>query len=170
VNGLDNTLRGDTDYRDHAEFRYAIRRFLRYSEQQARACGITPQQHLLLLIVRGHPAYPAVSIGEVAERLQLRHHSASLLVERCVQRGLLKREQDAVDRRRALVALTDEGERLLACITQANRQELKALDDALFRMRGSLRRALRTSAATSGARRHGAAYPVRSYRPSADGR
>ena len=114
---------------------------------------------MLLLIVRGQPAYPAVSIGEIAERLQLRHHSASLLVERCVQRGLLKREQDAVDRRRALVALTDEGERILACITQANRQELKALDDALLRMRGPLRRALRASAATSGAGRHEASYP-----------
>jgi DNA-binding MarR family transcriptional regulator len=153
VNEPENNLLGDTDYRDHADFRYAIRRFLRYSEQQARACGITPQQHLLLLIVRGHPSYPAVSIGEIAERLQLRHHSASLLVERGVQRGLLRREKDGVDRRRALVSLTDEGARILARITQANKQELKALDDALFRLRDSLRRALRTGTATSGARR-----------------
>ena len=149
----ENTLLGDTDYRDHADFRYAIRRFLRFSEQQARACGITPQQHMLLLVVRGHPSYPAVSIGEIAERLQLRHHSASLLVERGVQRGLLRREKDAVDRRRALVSLTEEGQRVLACITQANKQELKALDNALFRLHNSLRRALRTSAPTSGARR-----------------
>ncbi len=153
MNEPENYLLGDTDYRDHADFRYAIRRFLRHSEKQARACGITPQQHMLLLIVRGHPSYPAVSIGEIAERLQLRHHSGSLLVERGVKRGLLRREKDAVDRRRALVSLTDEGERILACITQANRQELKALDDALFRLRGSLRRALRNSAVTSGARR-----------------
>jgi DNA-binding MarR family transcriptional regulator len=144
-------LLGDTDYRDHADFRYAIRRFLRYSEKQARACGITPQQHMLLLIVRGHPSYPAVSIGEIAERLQLRHHSASLLVERCVHRDLLKREKDAVDRRRALVSLTDKGERILASVTQANKQELKALDDALYRLRGSLRQALRNSTVPSGA-------------------
>ena len=82
MNEPENYLLGDTDYRDHADFRYAIRRFLRHSEKQARACGITPQQHMLLLIVRGHPSYPAVSIGEIAERLQLRHHSGSLLVER----------------------------------------------------------------------------------------
>jgi DNA-binding MarR family transcriptional regulator len=156
VNEPQNALLSDIDYRDHADFRYAIRRFLRYSEKQARACGITPQQHLLLLVVRGHPSYPAVSIGEIAERLQLRHHSASLLVERGVQRGLLTRQKDAGDRRRALVALTAEGERKLACITQANRQELKALDDALFRIRGSLRRALRSSAAAGGAQRDAA--------------
>jgi DNA-binding MarR family transcriptional regulator len=153
VSEPENTLLGDMDYRDHADFRYAIRRFLRYSEKQARACGITPQQHMLLLIVRGHPSYPAVSIGEIAERLQLRHHSASLLVERGVQRGLLRREKDAVDRRRALVSLTEEGERILACITQANKQELNALDEALFRLRDSLSRALRNNALTSGARR-----------------
>jgi DNA-binding MarR family transcriptional regulator len=108
---------------------------------------------MLLLIVRGHPSYPAVSIGEIAERLQLRHHSASLLVERGVQRGLLRREKDAVDRRRALVSLTEQGERILASITQANKQELKALDEALFRLRDSLSRALRNDALTSGARR-----------------
>src|SRR5438270_9249573 len=115
---------GDVDFREQAEFRAALRRFLRYSEQQARYFGITPQQHLLLLSVRGHSQYPNVSIGDVAEALQIRHHSASLLVDRCVRRGLLSRREDPNDRRRALVALTDEGQVVLDNITKANRRQL----------------------------------------------
>ncbi len=131
-------------YQDQADFRYAIRRFLRFSEIQARDRGITPQQHLLLLTVRGHPSYPGVSIGEIAERMQVRHHSASLLVERSVKRGLLVREVDSSDRRRALVTLTDDGQGLLDHITRANRRELGSLEDSLFRR--SLIDALRNQA------------------------
>lgn len=123
----------DRVYRDQADFRYALRRFARYSELQARNAGITPQQHLLLLMVRGHPGYPHVSIGDVAERLQVRHHSASLLVDRTVQRGLLDRKTDTDDRRRALVSLTPEGQAILDRITRANRAELGALEEKLFR-------------------------------------
>ncbi len=135
----------DSDYRAHAEFRYAIRRFLRYSEDQARALDLTPQQHLLLLTIRGHPNYPDVGISDVAERLQIRHHSASLLVDRAVQNELLTREKDPDDRRRVIVALTPKGAYYLSQITQANRKELKALEGALFTMRGSLRRALQAT-------------------------
>lgn len=135
---------GEEAYQDQADFRYAIRRFLRFSEIQARDRGITPQQHLLLLTVRGHPSYPGVSIGEIAERMQVRHHSASLLVERSVKRGLLVREVDSSDRRRALVTLTDDGQGLLDHITRANRRELGSLEDSLFRR--SLIDALRNQA------------------------
>jgi DNA-binding MarR family transcriptional regulator len=128
----------DGDYQRQAQFRYAIRRFSRFSEDQARLAGITPQQHLLLLTVRGHPAYPNVTIGDVADRLQIRHHSASLLVERSRQRGLLERHEDPADRRRVVVTLTAEGLRLLERITRANRLEMRALDDALFGVRESL--------------------------------
>lgn len=134
----------DSDYRDQADFRCALRRFLHFSEEQARAAGITPQQHLLLLVARGHPSYPEVTIGEIAEALQVRHHSASLLVDRSVKRGLLIRREDPVDRRRALVRLTDEGQRMLDTITQANRRQLGTLEGALFR--GSLRQALQAYA------------------------
>lgn len=130
----------DQDYRDQADFRYAVRRFSRFSEEQARMAGITPQQHLLLLAVRGHTSYPNVTIGEVAERLQIRQHSASLLVQRCVKRGLLKRGQDDSDRRRVPVSLSVEGQRILDQITDANRRELGRLEGALFR--DSLREAL----------------------------
>ena len=123
----------DRDYRDQADFRCALRRFLHFAEEQARMAGITPQQHLLLLIVRGHPSYPAVSIGEVADSLQIRHHASSLLVDRSVKRGLLDRREDPDDRRRALVSLTEEGQRMLDHITLANRRELGTLEGALFR-------------------------------------
>src|SRR5579871_4978384 len=81
----------DEDFQIQASFRYLIRRFVRFSEEQARAAGITPQQHMMLLTIRGHPAYPLVTIKDIAERLQLRHHSTSLLVDRGVKRGLLRR-------------------------------------------------------------------------------
>jgi DNA-binding MarR family transcriptional regulator len=123
----------DSDFRDQADFRAALRRFLRFSEEQSRVFGITPQQHLLLLAVRGHSHYPGVSIGDVAEALQIRHHSASLLVDRCVRRGLLSRREDPADRRRALVALTDEGQSVLDDITRANRRQLQSLKAQLFR-------------------------------------
>jgi len=123
----------DSDFQDQAEFRAALRRFLRFSEEQSRIYGITPQQHLLLLAVRGHGNYPRVSIGDVAEALQIRHHSASLLVDRCVRRGLLSRREDPNDRRRALVALTDEGQVVLDNITKANRRQLQTLKAQLFR-------------------------------------
>ncbi|MBV9280612.1 MAG: MarR family transcriptional regulator [Chloroflexi bacterium] len=130
----------DSDYRDQADFRCALRQFLHFSEEQARAAGITPQQHLLLLIVRGHRGYPRVSIGEIADALQIRHHGASLLVDRSVRRGLLRRQEDPGDRRRVLVSLSEEGQRLLDRITLENRRQLSALEQSLFR--DSLRQAI----------------------------
>jgi DNA-binding MarR family transcriptional regulator len=133
----------DSDYRDQADFRRAWRRFLRFSEEQARLAGITPQQHMLLLIVRGHASYPRVSIGAVAEALQISHHGASLLVDRSVKRGLLNRKEDTQDRRRALVSLSFEGQKLLDRITEGNRRELTALEHDLFH--DSLRQALQAA-------------------------
>ena len=130
----------DEDYQDQADFRAALRRFAHYSEEQARLHGITPQQHQLLLAVRGHISYPGVSIGEAAEALQIRHHSASLLVDRCVRRDLLERREDPRDRRRALLTLRPEGERILQEITHANRSQILSLRGALFR--DSLQQAL----------------------------
>ncbi|HZU14227.1 MAG TPA: MarR family transcriptional regulator [Chloroflexota bacterium] len=121
------------DYQDQADFRCAVRRFVRFAEEQAREKGITPQQHVLLVVVRGHASYPRVGIGEIARALQVRQSSASLLVDRCVRRGLLSRREDVQDRRRAVVSLTEEGQRILDEIMAANRRELGALREALFR-------------------------------------
>jgi DNA-binding MarR family transcriptional regulator len=134
----------EQDYRDQADFRCALRQFLRFAEEQAREAGITPQQHVLLAIVRGHDGYPAVTIGEIADSLQVRQSSASLLVDRCVKRGLLNREEDTVDRRRAVVSLTPEGQQILDTIMAANRKQLGSLRDQLFRE--SFLTALRTHA------------------------
>jgi DNA-binding MarR family transcriptional regulator len=122
----------EQDYRDQADFRCALRRFLRYAEEQAMARGVTPQQHLVLVVVRGHSEYPSVSIRELAEALQLRQSSVSLLVDRCVKRGLLERRDDPQDRRRSNLRLTLEGQRLLDEITHANRRQLGSLQEALF--------------------------------------
>lgn len=123
----------DEHFHDQADFRAALRRFLRFSEDQARAHGLTPQQHLLLLAVRGHRGYPFVSIGDLAEASQVRHHSASLLVSRCVRRGLLHRVQDETDRRRVLLQLSAEGQQSLDEITAANRREMVSLRSSLLR-------------------------------------
>jgi DNA-binding MarR family transcriptional regulator len=121
----------DEDYRAHADVRYALRRFMRVSERTARAAGITPQQHLLLLAVRGHRSYPQVTITEIAEHLQVGHNGASLLVKRAVQRGLLRCQEDPADRRRALVSLTEQGASILERIIRANRDELGKPEGAL---------------------------------------
>jgi DNA-binding MarR family transcriptional regulator len=131
----------EDDYRDQADFRCGLRKFLRFSEEQARKLGITPQQHVLLVVVRGHHSYPMVTIGDIADALQVRQSSASLLVDRSVKRGLLNRREDPDDRRRAVVTLTDEGQELLDKIMLENRRELGSLHDSLFRE--SFLRALR---------------------------
>jgi len=135
----------DADYQTQAALRYALRRFMHVSEESARAAGLTPQQHLLLVAVRGHPSYPSVTIAEIAEHLQIRHHSASLLVERTITRmvdgqpaPLVVRVQDAADRRVHLVSLTPGGEEILTRITTENRRALAAFDGVFDDLRASL--------------------------------
>lgn len=122
----------DTDYRSLAEVRYQIRRFLHFSEQAARATGLEPHQHQLLLAVRsqGQP-----SIRFLAERLQIQHHSAVELVDRLAERGLVVRSRAPSDRRQVLVQLTPRGEAELEKLTACHLAELRengpALVDAL---------------------------------------
>src|SRR2546421_6776190 len=89
-----------TDYQALAEFRYQIRRFIRYSEQVARSAGIEPQQHQVLLAVKGLPEGEKATIGKLAERLQLQHHSTVELIDRLCERGLVERRRDEADQRR----------------------------------------------------------------------
>ena len=112
----------DTDYRSLAEVRYQIRRFLHFSEQAARATGLEPQQHQLLLAVRGHGR---PSIGVLAERLQIQHHSAVEAVDRLVERGLVLRSRAPSDRRQVLVQLTPRGEAELEKLTACHLAELR---------------------------------------------
>lgn len=115
----------NVDYQALAEFRYQIRKFLNFSQQAAHEAGIDPQQHQLLLAVRGLPEGVKPSIRALAERLLIRHHSAVELVDRSVKHGLAERQRDAVDRRQVTIRLTAKGERLLNELSLHHRDELR---------------------------------------------
>lgn len=114
----------DADYRTLAEFRFALRVFLRFSEDAARTAGLTPNQHQLLLAVRGAPDGPP-TITEVADRLQLRHNSTVELVDRAEAAGLVQRRVDPEDRRQQRLSCTRRGERILESLSVAHRDELR---------------------------------------------
>jgi len=119
------------DYRALAEFRYQIRRFLGFSERAARQSGLEPRQHQLLLALKGLPEDVEPTIGELAQRLQVEHHSAVEMVDRLQQRRLVVRLRDQTDRRRVLVQLTPRGEALLRRLALSHRSELRAAAPAL---------------------------------------
>ena len=121
----------DREYRSLAEFRHALRTFLRFSEEAARDAGLTPAQHQLLLAIRGHPNADTPSTSDIAERLQLKLHSTVELVARAEANGLVVRVVDEGDARRALLALTPEGESKLAELSVLHRRELKRFRDEM---------------------------------------
>jgi DNA-binding MarR family transcriptional regulator len=112
------------EYRSLADFRYQIRRFLGFSEEQVRAAGMEPQQHQLLLAIKGLDG-AAATIGELAERLQLKHHSTVELVNRLEKLGYVAREGSAQDRRQVIVHLTRSGAGILRKLSIAHHQELE---------------------------------------------
>jgi DNA-binding MarR family transcriptional regulator len=117
----------DEDYQRIADFRYRLRCFLRFSELAAKSVGLTPGQHQALLAIRGHLGKSAISVGELAERLQIRPHSAVELVDRMVANGLVERVEQRNDRRREHLSLTTRGETLLEELTLAHREELERM-------------------------------------------
>ncbi len=119
------------EYRALAELRYRIRRFVHFSEGAAREAGLEPQQHQLLLAIKGMPTDRASTIGDLAERLQLKHNSANELVRRAEQRGLVATERGEDDRRQVLVSLTEEGEAALHDLSLAHLEELRSEARAL---------------------------------------
>jgi DNA-binding MarR family transcriptional regulator len=116
---------GKRDYESLSAFRYALRRFLRFSEDAAEAVGITPRQHQALLAIKGFPGREHVTNGELAERLQIKHHSVVGLVNRLEAQGLIVREQGDSDRREVYVTLTERGAELLEQLTAVHREELR---------------------------------------------
>ena len=122
------------DYRTLAEFRYLLRQFGAFSESAARQAGLTAQQHQALLAIKGFPDRDEVTIGALAERLNLKHHSVVGLVDRLMRRGLIRRRHDEADRRRVMVALTKEAEDLLLGLTLAHRDELRRLAPLLHEL------------------------------------
>lgn len=129
---------GDDQYAQLLAFRTALRRFLRWSERQAAAAGTTPQQHQLLLAIRGHEGPSAPTVGDVAEHLMLRHHSAVELVDRAEQAGLVVRDVDEHDRRLVRLALTAAGRRLLGRLTASHLEELARLAPIVRRLTADL--------------------------------
>jgi DNA-binding MarR family transcriptional regulator len=121
------------DYQSLAEFRYQIRRFLTFSEGEARAAGLEPQQHQLLLAIKGLPKKLRPTIGTLAERLQLRHHSAVELVNRLVENRLATRRRSDVDGREVLIQVTTRGEQLLQRLSLAHKDELRSMGPSLVR-------------------------------------
>lgn len=121
-------------YETLAAFRYALRKFLRFSESAAQAAGITPQQHQALLAIKGFPGRDQVTVGELAERLQLRHHSVVGLIDRLVLEKLVARAPSQTDRRRVLVELTRRGEETLEKLSALHHAQLQRIGPELSRL------------------------------------
>ena len=117
----------DADYRRLLRLRYGLRRFLRWSEGEARRHGLTPMQHQLLLAIRGHPDPRGPMIGDVADVLLIRHHSAVGLVDRAEEAGLVRRRPDPEDHRVVRLALTPLGRRRLDALAAAHLEEIRRL-------------------------------------------
>ena len=126
------------DYEVLAEFRYLLMRFAAFSEQAARAAGLAPRQHQALLAIKGFPGGAEVTIGDLAQRLGIRHHSSVGLVDRLVSAGYLVRGGDPRDRRRTLLSLTATGEKALAQLSAAHRSELRRVAPLLKSLLGRL--------------------------------
>lgn len=127
-------VQAEGEIRNLAWFRYNLRKFLRFSEKAARQCGVTPQQHQLMLGVAGYTGRGTATVSELAEFLQERHNSVVGLVERAAQRGLVRKEHDLNDRRFVLVSLTGQGEHILAQLTELHKEEVKAAREALMKV------------------------------------
>ncbi|MEO6919704.1 MAG: MarR family transcriptional regulator [Collimonas sp.] len=121
------------DFEALSAFRYQLRKFLRFSEEAAQAEGVTPQQYLLLLHVKGSPGRDWASVGELAERLQSQHHSVVALVSRCEKLMLVQRRTSEIDRRQVNIHLLPDGERCLAKLAKLHHAELNTLT-GIFRI------------------------------------
>lgn len=117
----------DRDYQHLLRFRTELRRFLRWSEERAQAEGLTPAHHQLLLAVRGSDDPAGATIGEVADALLLKHHTATGLVDRAEAAGLLRRERDAADHRVVRLRITRSGAAKLARLSRQHLDELQRL-------------------------------------------
>ncbi|MBU8906900.1 MarR family winged helix-turn-helix transcriptional regulator [Desertibacillus haloalkaliphilus] len=111
-------------YETLAEFRYQLKKFLHFSDSQAKSFGITPQQHQLLLAIKGFPKREYVTPRELSERLFITHHACVGLIDRCGQLGLVARRKNPEDGRSVLVELTAEGEEILEKLSQNHLEEL----------------------------------------------
>ncbi len=114
-----------SDYEALADLRYQVRRFLHFSEKAARNAGLEPRQHQLMLALKGLPGDVRPLVREMAERLQIQHHSAVELVNRLSRGGYVRRQRGGEDRREVLLSLTPKGEKVLRELSLHHREELR---------------------------------------------
>jgi DNA-binding MarR family transcriptional regulator len=145
----------DQDYQRLLEMRTGLRRFLRWSEDQARGAGLTPAQHQLLLAIRGHPGPGGPSVSDVADYLLLRHHSAVGLIDRAEAAGLVRRTPDPESLSTVRLLLTPEGARRLEVLSELHLEELAHLAPTMH----ALWDALEQAADGDGREPHPAAAP-----------
>jgi DNA-binding MarR family transcriptional regulator len=119
------------DYTTLAEFRYLIRCFLEFSEKEAKAAGLTPRHHQALLVIKGYGRGKPIAVGDLAERLKIRHNTAVELANRLAEGGLVERLHDGLDQRRVLLRLTPVAERRLAALSSAHLDELSRIKPVL---------------------------------------
>jgi DNA-binding MarR family transcriptional regulator len=119
------------EYEKLAAFRFNLRQFLRFSEVAARSVGLTSQQHQALLSIKGFPGGKVITIGQLAEQLQVAHHTAVELVDRLTLQDLVLREASIADRRHVHIKLTDRGVEILEALTWVHREELRRLSRRL---------------------------------------
>ena len=127
----------DADYARLANFRYAMRCFLEFSELAASKEGLTPQQHQALLVIRGSKGATA-TVGWLAQRLRVRHHTAVEQAQRLEAAGMISRETNPKDRRSVLLRLTTEGDAMLERLSLAHRAELCELSPQIMALLESL--------------------------------
>ncbi len=137
------------DYESLAALRYQIRRFLHFSEQASRKAGLEPRQHQLMLTLKGLPTGTRPRIGELAERLQIQHHSTVELVNRLAAGGYVRRHRGGEDRREVLLSLTPRGEKVLRELSLHHKAELRTQGPALV---AALKRAMQTGKSWNGAK------------------
>ncbi len=129
------------DYEGLANFRYLLRKFLRFSKDFLRAtAGLNPEQYEALLAVKAFAAPVGLTISELSERLQVKHHSAVNIVDRLAERKLITREAGETDRRRRHVQLTAKGEKLIEELAIAHRREIRLRSPEMIKALERLRK------------------------------
>lgn len=141
---------GKSQYETLAAFRHSLRKFIHFSETAALAVGLPPQQHQALLAIKGFPGRDWVAVGELAERLQIKHHSAVGLADRLVAEKLVRRLPGREDRRQVRLMLTVRGEAILEKLSTMHQEQLRQIGPELSRLLKSLRRANSAGAKSAG--------------------
>jgi DNA-binding MarR family transcriptional regulator len=129
-----------SQYEMMAELRYSLRKFFRFSEQAAEAAGCTPQQYQALLAVKGFPGRDHLTIGELAEQLQVRHHSAVGLADRLDREGFARRIPSTEDRRQVFLALTEKGEKLIDSLAEIHQEQWRNVAPHLSSLLAKIRK------------------------------